>query len=99
MADIAEQLIEQEMFGDDDEYYKVGGYKCYHKTPAERKIASIRQEIWINMQNGMTVQDARRDANIKYGHGWRERGLVSNSDNQWTEEELKPFIKQKGAKQ
>jgi hypothetical protein len=29
--------------------------------------------------------------NDKYGKGWRERGLVRNSDNQWTDEELEPF--------
>jgi len=39
--------------------------------------------------------EARRLMNIKYGKGWRERGLVSNSDNQWTVEDLKPFNKLK----
>jgi len=63
----------------------------YERTPAEKKIASIRKEIAINIKNGMKVQDARRDANLKYGKGWRERGLTSNGENQWTEEDLKPF--------
>ena len=63
----------------------------YKQTPAEKKIASIRKEIAINIKNGMKVQDARRDANLKYGKGWRERGLTSNGENQWTEEDLKPF--------
>ncbi len=97
MADIAEQLIEQEMFGDEDNF--IEPWWDYKRTPAEKKIASVRKEIAIAVQSGTSLQQARRDANIKYGHGWRERGLVSNSDNQWTEEELKPFIKQKGAKQ
>ena len=29
------------------------------------------------------VNNARKEINIKYGHGWRERGLISNSSNQW----------------
>jgi len=93
MGEIADQLIDDEMFGSG--YYerehtpKKGHYK---RTPAEKKIASIRKEIAINIKSGMGVQEARRNANIKYGKGWRERGLVVNSDNQWTDEELKEFI-------
>ncbi len=26
-----------------------------------------------------------------YGRSWRSRGLSSNGENQWTEEDLKPF--------
>lgn len=62
-----------------------------HLTPAERKIASIRKEIAILIENGTGVQEARKQMNKKYGHGWRERGLVSNSDNQWSQEDLKDF--------
>ena len=45
---------------------------------AEKKISEIRKEIAINIKNGTGVQEARKNANIKYGKGWRERGLVSN---------------------
>jgi len=62
------------------------------KTPSERKIASIRQEIAINIYNGMDAQEARRIANIKYGKGWRERGLVINSKDQWSDDDLKDFL-------
>ena len=95
MGDIAEQLIEQEMFGYDEFEYKNhkpkyrGGF--IERTPSEKKIASIRKEIAINVQNGMDIQEARKNANIKYGKGWRERGLVVNNENQWSEEELKEF--------
>lgn len=66
--------------------------KKVERTPAEKKIASIRKEIAINIKNGMKVGEARRQANVKYGKGWRERGLVSNSDNQWTTEDLQPYL-------
>lgn len=90
MGDIAEQLINEEMFGSSEEYYLPKG--SWKRTPAEKKIASIRKEIAINIQNGIGVQEARRQANLKYGKGWRERGLVSNSDDQWSEEDLKPYL-------
>jgi hypothetical protein len=86
MGDIAEQLIDEEMFGSDEEYYLPRG--SWKRTPAEKKIASIRKEIAINVKNGMSVEEARRQANLKYGKGWRERGLISNSDNQWSKEDL-----------
>lgn len=61
------------------------------RTPSEKKIASIRKEIAIDIKSGTPVDEARRKANIKYGKGWRERGLCVNDDDQWTEEDLKPF--------
>jgi hypothetical protein len=90
MGDIAEQLIDEEMFGSSERYYTPKG--DYKRTPAEKKIASIRKEIAINIKNGIGVQDARKQANLKYGKGWRERGLVSNSDDQWSAEDLQPYL-------
>ena len=90
MGDIAEQLIDGEMFGSSEKYcIPKGNWK---RTPAEKKIASIRKEIAINIKNGMGVQEARKQANLKYGKGWRERGLVSNSDDQWSSEDLQPYL-------
>ena len=100
MGDIADQLIEDEMFGTNDEHY----YSAWdnrriankHLTSSERKIASIRKEIAILVnEQAISLQEARKLINIKYGKGWRDRGLVSNSDNQWTVEDLKPFNKLK----
>lgn len=90
MEDIAEQLINEKMFENSEEYYLPKG--SWKRTPAEKKIASIRKEIAINVKNGMGVEEARRQANLKYGKGWRERGLISNSDNQWSEEDLQPYL-------
>ncbi len=90
MGDIAEQLIDEEMFGSSEEYYLPKD--SWKRTPAEKKIASIRKEIAINVKNGMEVEEARKQANLKYGKGWRERGLVSNSDNQWSAEDLEPYL-------
>lgn len=63
-----------------------------HLTPVQKKIASIRKEIAIMVnEQSIGIQEARKQMNIKYGKGWRERGLVSNSDDQWSEEDLKEF--------
>ena len=90
MGQYAEELIEQEMFGRNkiDKREPKGNWK---RTPSERKIASIRKEIAINIKNGVSVQEARKNANLKYGKGWRERGLISNSTNQWSQEDLAGF--------
>jgi len=65
----------------------------YKRSPAEKKIASIRKEIAILVnEQGMGIQEARKAMNIKYGKGWRERGFTNNPDDQWSEEDLKEFI-------
>ena len=91
MGDIAEQLIDEEMFGSSERYYMP---KCnYKRTAAEKKIASIRKEIAIlTNEQVVGIGEARKQMNIKYGKGWRERGLVSNSDNQWSSEDLQPYL-------
>lgn len=90
MGDYAEELIDIEMFGCSERYYTPKGN--WKRTPAEKKIASIRKEIAIMVnEQGIEIGEARKQMNIKYGHGWRERGLSVNGDEQWTEEELKPF--------
>jgi hypothetical protein len=103
MGDIAEQLIEQEMFGYDDAYsYKPRGNKkpkgkfrktaSIHLTPSERKIASIRKEIAIMISvDGIPVQEARRLTNIKYGNGWRERTENGVDGDRWSDEDLIGF--------
>lgn len=89
MGDIAEQLIDAEMFGPQYDDH------CFHpsnwiRTPAEKKIASIRKEIALDIKSGTSVGKARQKANLKYGKGWRERGL-SRDGEQWTQEDLAPF--------
>lgn len=86
MGDIADYLVEQEMFGYENEFlckpkYKPRGNKkpkgkfrktaFIHLTPSQKKIASIRKEIAIDVVSGMSIQEARRKANLKYGKGWR----------------------------
>jgi hypothetical protein len=61
----------------------------YEITASENKIALIRKEIAILVnEQGVSIRNARKQMNIKYGKGWRERGLVSNSDNQWLNYDL-----------
>ena len=103
MGEIAEQLIDQEMFGNNDNYsYKPRGNKkpkgkhrktaYIHLTPAEHKIASIRKEIAILVnEKNISIQEARKMMNEKYGKGWRERGLTVNGDNQWSDKDLVGF--------
>lgn len=65
----------------------------YKRTPVEKKIASIRKEIAILVnEQGVGIGEARKQMNIKYGKGWRERGFVANSDDQWSAEDLQPYI-------
>lgn len=90
MGQYAEELIEQEMFGR-NKIYKREQKGDWKRTPAEKKIASIRKEIAISVKNGTNIQEARRNANLKYGD-WRTRGLISNSDNQWSTEDLLPYF-------
>src|SRR5690606_14931952 len=67
-------------------------------SPAERKIASIRKEIKMLIKTGTPVEEARRQMNVKYGKGWRERGLIADCGEQWSEEELAPFMDKKKGK-
>ena len=63
------------------------------RTPSEKKIASIRKEIAILVnEQGIGIGEARKQMNIKYGKGWRERGLSSNPDDQWPAEDLQPYL-------
>jgi hypothetical protein len=55
----------------------------HKRKTAEARIEAVRKEIAIAVKGGKTIQQARRDANLKYDKGWRERGLIANSDNQW----------------
>lgn len=105
MGDIAEMMLEGILDEQTGEYLgegvgyprtsKGGFYNTirHRETPSEKKIRSVRKElaIMINEQN-IPVQEARKLINIKYGKGWRERGLVSNSEDQWSTEDLKPFM-------
>ena len=75
MGDIAEQLIYEEIFTSSERHYT--SKRSYKRTPAEKKIASIRKEIAILVnEQGICICEARKQMNIKYGKGWRERGLV-----------------------
>ncbi len=91
MGEIADQLIDEEMFG--TYHYGRGLAKTPKKSPsvrlAEKKIASVRKEIAILVQSGTDLEEARRLMNCKYGKGWRERGLCAYNDDQWSEEHLK----------
>ena len=116
MGDIADSMIDGqfdyitgEYIGDPVGYPRRIAQESYfsgRKTPSEKKIASIRKEIYLLVQEkckfyttdaekNRALDEARREMNLKYGKGWRERGLISNDENQWTEEELAPFIKNK----
>lgn len=89
MGDIAEELIDAEMFGSQSEDHCFNP-RSWIRTPAEKKIASIRKEIALDIKSGTPVGKARQKANLKYGKGWRERGL-SRDGEQWTQEDLAPF--------
>jgi hypothetical protein len=45
--------------------------------------ATLYTRTFIDMTT-IGIGEARKQMNLKYGKGWRERGLVSNSDDQWS---------------
>jgi hypothetical protein len=51
---------------------KCSTYIVGKRTESEKRADSIRKEIAINVNNGMDIQEARKNANLKYGKGWRE---------------------------
>ena len=65
----------------------------YNYSPAERKITKVRKELAIlikekqsefpQINKDKVLNICREYINLKYGRGWRERGLISNSKNQW----------------
>lgn len=74
--------------------------KYKHKeTDAERKIRTVRKELAIlikkNKRNNIhqAVGKARQYINLKYGKGWRERGLMVNDEDQW--KDLKEYSVEK----
>lgn len=65
--------------------------KWVKDAPAEAKIRLVRKELAILIKSKQkqgiknAVGSSRQEINLKYGKGWRERGLIVNSDNQWKE--------------
>lgn len=104
MGDIADMMLDGTLDEQTGEYLsdavgyprtKVKGHynTIKHKeTPSEKKIRSIRKEIAIDVKNGTSVEDARKNANLKYGKGWRSRGLCVNDKNQWSNDDLREFV-------
>jgi hypothetical protein len=58
-------------------------------TPAEANIRKVRKELAILINRfqkenkPQPISNARKYINLKYGKGWRERGLVENDEDQW----------------
>lgn len=64
-------------------------------TVSERKIRKVRRELAVliktkheeypNANKNKLVDLCRKYINRKYGSGWRERGFISNDEDQWKE--------------
>ena len=72
MGEIADQLVDDEIFRDHEEDLPRPKNFYRKRTEVEKKVASIRKEIAMDIKSGTDVNEARRKANAKYGHGWRE---------------------------
>jgi len=91
MGQYADDIIEGncDSFGDYSYKYNQRGHKRTPETLAEKNIRKVRKELAILIQskknNGdpQAVENARREINLKYGKGWRERGLIANDEDQW----------------
>ena len=100
MGQHADDIIDNVCDWSGDYTYKqnrrVRSHNC-KDTPAERNVRLVRKELAILIKHKITngesrpVASAREEINLKYGKGWRERGLVSNSKDQWLPLEQYPI--------
>jgi len=94
MGQYADDIIDGYCDESGDYTYKYNVIKSnyYPESQAEKNIRRVRKELTILIKKfeseGINdpIGSARNYINFKYGKNWRERGLISNSDNQW-----KPF--------
>ncbi len=90
MGQYAEDIIDGTCNWQGDYTYKYNtkGYK-ERDTPAEKKINKVRRELRNLIKKFESqgipepLNNARKYINLKYGKGWRERGLVVNDEDQW----------------
>jgi len=86
----------------------MGNVKSFYQnmTPSEKKIRDVKIELkklikskqklcTTEKEKNQALEIARQEINKKYGKGWRERGLISGSANQWTKEDLEKYSKPK----
>lgn len=91
MGQYADDIIDGlcDLSGDYTYKDNVKNFKQYPETQAEKNIRAVRKELAILIKEKLAkgehqaVSKARKEINLKYGKGWRERGLVSNSKDQW----------------
>ena len=93
MGQIADMILDGILDSETGEY--IGDSVGYprtmssRKTKAEKNIAKVRKELALltkekeDSGDKQALNNARKEINLKYGRGWRERGLISNSTNQW----------------
>ena len=77
-------------------YNTIGAEFSPRLSIAELKIKAVRKELAILIRNtkkefpdkseNVIVNECRGIINKKYGSDWRDRGIISNGPNQWTEE-------------
>lgn len=91
MGQYAEDIIDRNCDYTGDYSYKYNNknsFKC-KLSQAEKYIKTVRKELAILVKqkesegDKQALNNARKEINLKYGRGWRERGLISNSTNQW----------------
>lgn len=91
MGQYADDIIEGicDSSGDYSYRYNQKNPKWIPDTPAEANIRKVRKELAILIKakkdsgDSQAVSNARREINLKYGKGWRERGLCVNGKDQW----------------
>lgn len=90
MGQYADDLIDN-CWNDYDDYFK--NIRNYEELPsvkkAKIKIGKVRRELKLLYEKKKSEGDinplnnARQEINLKYGKGWRERGLTSDPNDQW----------------
>ena len=89
MGQYAEDIIDRHCDSNGEYNYKYSDKPIKYDNTALKNIKAVRKELAILIENYISsgvqnpVNTARRDINLKYGKGWRERGLCINGSNQW----------------
>jgi len=91
MGQYADDVIDGNCDWQGDYTYKDNStYKGKYKDePWEANVRKVRIELAILIKSfteqnkPQPLNNARKYINLKYGKGWRERGCVSNSEDQW----------------
>lgn len=91
MGQYADDLIDNGWYDHDDCFEnEINNDESPSVKKARARIESVRKELKVLLEKKKAEGDpnflnnARKEINLKYGKGWRGRGLVANDSDQWS---------------